>query len=145
MTQTYTIAIANDHAGVDMKNALVSHLQGMGHTVKNLGTDSSDSVDYPDFADAVANAIGAGDADFGVLLCGTGIGISIAANRHKNIRAALCQSGLEAKLTREHNNANVLVMGARVIGLERALDCTTAFFTADFEGGRHQRRIDKMS
>ena len=145
MTKTYTIAIANDHAGVDMKNALVRHLQGRGHTVKNLGTNSADSVDYPDFAHAVAQTIADGDADFGVLLCGTGIGISIAANRHKHIRAALCQSGLEARLTREHNNANVLVMGARVIGMETAMDCTDAFFSTDYAGGRHQKRIDKMS
>ena len=145
MTQTYTIAIANDHAGVDMKNALVAHLQSMGHTVKNLGTDSLDSVDYPDFAGAVADAIAGGDADYGVLLCGTGIGISIAANRHKHIRAALCQSALEARLTREHNNANVLVMGARIMGMEKALDCIDTFFTTDYEGGRHQRRVDKMS
>ena len=145
MTQTYTIAIANDHAGVDMKNTIVTHLQSMGYTVKNLGTDSADSVDYPDFANAVADAIAGGDADYGVLLCGTGIGISIAANRHKHIRAALCQSGLEARLTRQHNNANILVMGARVIGMEKALDCADAFFSTDYEGGRHQRRVDKMS
>ena len=145
MTQTYTIAIANDHAGVDMKNTLVAHLQNMGHTVKNLGTDSHDSVDYPDFANAVADALSAGDADFGVLLCGTGIGISMAANRHQHIRAALCQSALEARLTRQHNNANILVMGARIIGTEQALDCTQTFFTTEYEGGRHQRRLDKMS
>ena len=145
MTQSYVIAIANDHAAVDMKNGVVEHLESLGHIVRNLGTDTHESVDYPDFADAVAKAIEGGDADYGVLLCGTGIGISIAANRHKHIRAALCQSGLEASLTREHNNANVLVLGARVICMEKALDCVTAFLGTEFEGGRHQKRIDKMS
>ena len=140
-----TIAIANDHAGMHMKNAIVSYLETLGYTVRNFGTDSDESVDYSDYADAVANALKSEGVDFGILLCGTGIGMSMAANRHRHIRAALCQGHIEATLTRQHNNANVLVMGARLITMENSMNCVSAFLNTDFAGGRHQRRIAKIS
>ena len=139
-----TIAIAADHAGFDLKSALVEELRKGGANVVDLGTHSTDSVDYPDFADALAKAIGAGQAARGVLVCGTGIGISIAANRHKGIRAALCRDSTDARLAREHNDANVLVLGGRTTGVEAARDCLRSFLSTPFGGGRHQRRVEKM-
>jgi ribose 5-phosphate isomerase B len=139
-----TIAIAADHAGFDLKSVLVEELRKTGANVIDLGTHSTDSVDYPDFADAVAKAIGAGKAARGVLVCGTGIGISIAANRHKGIRAALCRDSTDARLAREHNDANVLVLGGRTTGVETARDCLKSFLSTSFGGGRHQRRVEKM-
>lgn len=138
------IAIAADHAGVDLKALLVKDLNALGYKVLDLGTHSTESVDYPDYAHAMAKEIEQGNASRGVLLCGSGIGISIAANRHAHIRAALCHSGLEAKLARKHNDANVLAMGARIIGLERAKDCLRTFLATEFEGGRHKRRVEKI-
>jgi|SRR5690242_4099571 ribose 5-phosphate isomerase B len=139
-----TIAIAADHAGFDLKSALVEELRKAGLTVLDLGTNSTDSVDYPDFADAVAKAIGGGKAPRGVLVCGTGIGISIAANRHKGVRAALCRDSTDARLAREHNDANVLVLGGRTTGIEAARDCLKSFLSTPFAGGRHARRVEKM-
>ncbi len=139
------IAVASDHAGLDMKNGIADALRGQGFTVLDLGTETTDSVDYPDFADRMATALGEGRAPRGILVCGTGIGISIAANRHQHLRAALCHNATEARLCREHNDANVLVLGARTLGHEVALDCVSAFLTTDFAGGRHQRRVDKLS
>ena len=139
------IAIASDHAGVEAKAALKDALTGSGFDVLDLGTDSSESVDYPDFADALTTAIGDGRAERGVLVCGTGIGMSIAANRKPFIRAALCHGVTDARLCREHNDANVLVVGARTLGIETALDCLKMFLETPFEGGRHQRRVGKMS
>jgi ribose 5-phosphate isomerase B len=139
-----TIAIAADHAGFDLKSTLVDELRKGGANVIDLGTHSTDSVDYPDFADAVAKAIAAGQAARGVLVCGTGIGISIAANRHKGIRAALCRDSTDARLAREHNDANVLVLGGRTTGVETARDCLKSFLSTPFAGGRHQRRVEKM-
>ncbi len=139
-----TIAIACDHAGFDLKETLKSELANRGFDVLDLGTNGPDSVDYPDFGAAMGDAIASGKAKRGVLICGSGIGISIAANRNPAVRAALCQSGLMAKLSRQHNDANVLALGARLIGIETALDCLDAFLTTDFEGGRHQRRVDKL-
>lgn len=139
-----TIAIAADHAGFDLKSLLVEELRKGGANVIDLGTHSADSVDYPDFADAVAKAIRAGQAGRGVLVCGTGIGISIAANRHKGIRAALCRDSTDARLAREHNDANVLVLGGRTTGVEAARDCLRSFLSTPFGGGRHQRRVEKM-
>jgi ribose 5-phosphate isomerase B len=139
-----TIAIAADHAGFDLKSVLVEELRKAGHGVIDLGTNSTDSVDYPDFADAVAQAIKAGQAARGVLVCGTGIGISIAANRHKGVRAALCRDSTDARLAREHNDANVLVLGGRTTGIEAARDCLKSFLSTPFAGGRHQRRVGKM-
>jgi len=140
-----TIAIASDHAGLALKDALAEQLRASGYTVQDLGTNNGDSVDYPDYADKLAAALEAGPARRGVLVCGSGIGISIAANRHRHIRAALCHNSTDARLSRQHNDANVLVVGARTLGAEVAADCLQAFLTTEFEGGRHQRRVSKMS
>ncbi len=137
------IVVASDHAGLELKSALKDVLAAYGE-VTDLGTHSKDSVDYSDYGNAVAEAILAGCATYGVAICGSGVGISIAANRHKGIRAALCSDGLAAKLSRRHNNANVLCLGARLIGTETAKDCVKQFFTATFEGGRHETRVKKL-
>lgn len=139
------IAIAADHAGVDLKAALSDVLRARGYDVLDLGTNGPESVDYPDFAGKLAAALADGQASRGVLVCGTGIGISIAANRHPHIRAALCHNATDARLARQHNDANVLALGARTTGAEVARDCLEAFLDTAFEGGRHQRRVDKMS
>lgn len=138
------IAIASDHAGVELKAVLIDELKSAGAPVLDLGTHGPDSVDYPDFADALAQAILAGKAARGVLVCGTGIGISMAANRHKGIRAAHCRDTTDARLARLHNDANVLALGARTTGPEVAKDCLRTFLATPFEGGRHQRRVDKL-
>ena len=140
-----TIAIAADHGGFDLKSILIPELRDLGYEILDLGTMSRDSVDYPDFAEALTGAIAEGRAARGVLICGTGIGMSIAANRHSSIRAALVHDGTGARLARQHNDANVLVLGGRVLGAEIAKDCVKTFFTTPFEGGRHARRIAKMS
>lgn len=140
-----TIAIASDHAGVELKSVLKKELADLGFEILDLGTQDEQSVDYPDMADALADAIGGQKASRGVLVCGSGIGISMAANRHRNIRAAPCHDTLSARLAREHNDANVLALGARLIGIETARDCLRTFLKTPFEGGRHQRRVDKMS
>ncbi len=139
------IAIASDHAGVKLKSTLIALLRTEGYEPRDLGPSSEDSVDYPDFAEKVAHDIIAGNAETGILICGTGIGISIAANRHKAIRAALCHNSLTAQLAREHNDANVLVLGARIVDDETAKECVRTFLHTAFEGGRHQRRVDKLS
>ncbi len=140
-----TIAIAADHAGYDLKVLLVPEIKSLGFEVLDLGTDSRDSVDYPDYADAVVRAIETGRVERGVIVCGTGLGIAIAANRHRAIRAGVCHDATTARLARQHNDANVLALGARVVGFEVAKDCLRAFLTTEFEGGRHARRIAKMS
>ena len=139
------IAIASDHAGFEVKEVLKKLLLDAGYDVADLGADDLESVDYPDFADAMAKALADGGAARGVLICGTGIGISIAANRHRHIRAARCCDATDARLAREHNDANVLVLGSRTSGPETASDCVRMFLETGFEGGRHQRRVDKMS
>lgn len=139
------IAIASDHGGFDYKEILKSELENMGFEVADLGCHDNSSVDYPDYANKMADALKDGTAKSGVLICGTGIGISIAANRHKHVRAALVHDALTARLTREHNDANVMVLGGRTTGIETAKDCLKVFFNTEFEGDRHQRRIDKMS
>ena len=139
-----TIAIASDHAGVDLKETLKGALQELDFTPLDLGTNGSASVDYPDFADRLAQALADGKARRGVLVCGTGIGISIAANRHRHIRAALVHDMTSARLTRQHNDANVLCLGARLIGVDVAKDCLRVFLETDFEGGRHQNRVAKL-
>ncbi len=139
-----TVAIASDHAGFDLKDKLAAALREMGYPVLDLGTDNTDSVDYPDYAASLARSLSEGRAGRGVLVCGTGIGISIAANRHAGVRAALCHDSLSARLSRQHNDANVLALGARLIGSETALDCLRTFLETSFEGGRHQRRVDKL-
>ena len=140
-----TIAIAADHGGFDLKSVLVHELRALGYEVLDLGTMTRDSVDYPDFAATLAGAIVDGRAARGVLICGSGIGMSIAANRHRAIRAALVHDDTSARLARQHNDANVLVLGARLLGPEVAKDCVKTFFSTQFEGGRHARRIAKMS
>ena len=139
-----TLAIANDHAGLVLKAALIPMLEARGFEVLNLGTDSADSVDYPDYGDAIARAILEGEANFGIAICGSGIGISIAANRHPGIRAALVHNIETATLARQHNDANVLCLGARFMSTEEATRCVEAFLTTAFEGGRHQRRVKKL-
>jgi ribose 5-phosphate isomerase B len=143
-TNVNTIAIAADHGGFELKAALVPILRERGLEVLDLGTMSGESVDYPDFAAALAAAIKEGRAGRGVLVCGTGIGMSIAVNRHAGIRAALCHDGLTARLARQHNDANILVLGGRLIGLETAKDCLVNFLATPFEGGRHARRVAKL-
>ena len=139
------IAIASDHGGYDYKEILKSELEKMGFEVNDLGCHNESSVDYPDFAHALADALKGGEIKRGVLVCGSGIGISIAANRHPHIRAALVHDALTARLCREHNDANVLVLGGRTTGIEVAKDCLNVFLNTGFEGGRHQNRINKMS
>jgi ribose 5-phosphate isomerase B len=139
------IAIACDHAGFDLKSTLKDELESQGFSVVDLGTNGDESVDYPDFAFLLVSAIANGKADQGVLVCGSGIGISIAANRHPNIRAALVHDALGARMCRLHNDANVICFGGRMIGIEVALDCLKTFLQTEFEGGRHARRVDKMS
>ena len=143
-SQPEAIAIASDHAGFALKEILKAELAQLGFRVLDLGPDSEASVDYPDFANALAAALGKGEAKRGVLICGSGIGISIAANRHRHIRAALVHDGLGARLCREHNDANVLALGARLIGVDVAKDCLKVFLTTDFAGGRHQNRVAKL-
>ncbi len=140
-----SIAIGSDHAGFDLKAKLADELRSSGYEVLDLGTkDAATSVDYPDFGAAVAEAVASGKADGGVVVCGTGIGISIAANRTPGVRAALCHDETTARLCREHNDANVLALGARIIGEVVAKDCLTAFLNTEFGGDRHVRRVKKL-
>ena len=136
------LAIASDHAGVDYKKRLIEHLEKQGYDCINLGTDTEESVDYPVYADRVCGKITSGECELGILICGTGIGMSIAANKHRGIRAALCSDTESAALTRQHNDANVLCLGARILPFEKAVQVTDAFLNAEFLGGRHQRRVD---
>lgn len=137
------IAIASDHAGYDVKEQIKKHY-GDQYEWLDLGTDSEASVDYPDFGHKLAQAVEQNEVAKGIIICGTGIGISIAANRHKGVRAALCTNATMAKLTRLHNDANVLAIGARITGFEVILDCVDAFMGTEFEGGRHERRVNKL-
>jgi ribose 5-phosphate isomerase B len=139
------IAIASDHAAFDMKALLVEWLRETGHEVQDLGPDSADSVDYPDYGYRLADVIAKGQATHGVALCGSGIGISIAVNRNPACRCARVDEALSAKLAREHNDANVIAMGARLVGIDMAKACLTAFLTTDFAGDRHARRVEKLS
>ena len=132
---TEKIVIAADHAGVELKNALKEELEALGFEVLDLGTQGGDAVDYPDMADALAEAMSGGGVERGVLVCGSGMGMSIAANRHRHIRAALCFDSSSARLARQHNDANVLALGARLIGVETAKDCLRTFVSTGFEGG----------
>ncbi len=140
-----TIAVASDHGGFELKAKLQARLEGLGWTVLDLGVNGPESVDYPDYAHAVADALKDGRAERGLLVCGSGIGISIAANRHAHVRAALIHDAYGARMCRQHNDANVIVFGGRTTGDEVALDCLKIFLETEFEGGRHQRRIDKLS
>ena len=139
------IAIASDHAALALKSALAEYLRAAGHDVADLGPHDDASVDYPDYGYRLASAIADGSAERGVALCGSGIGISIAVNRNPAARAALVSEPLSARLSREHNDANVIAMGARLIGSEMAKACIDAFLSTEFGGDRHQRRVDKLS
>ena len=139
------IAIGNDHAGPDYKHAIVDYLKSEGHEISNFGTDTTDSVDYPDFGHQVATAVDTGAVDLGIVICGSGNGIAMSANKHQNVRAALCWMKEIAVLAREHNDANVISIPARYTSVNQALEMVKAFLTTDFEGGRHQRRVDKIA
>ncbi|MDF2892155.1 MAG: sugar-phosphate isomerase, RpiB/LacA/LacB family [Clostridia bacterium] len=138
------IAIGSDHGGFVLKSEILKHIQSKGYDVKDFGSYSVESVDYPDVAHEVSEAVAKGDYERGILICGTGIGISIAANKIPGIRAALCGDCFSAKASREHNNANILAMGERVIGVELAKMITDIWLATEFEGGRHSRRVDKI-
>lgn len=138
------IAIGSDHGGFELKNHIVKYLEEKGYDIKDYGVYNEDSVDYPDCAKPVCEAVMSGEAERGILLCGTGIGISIAANKHKGIRAALCSDVYSAVMSRQHNNANILCMGGRVLGRELAFMITDAWLETEFEGSRHIRRIEKI-
>ena len=140
-----TIAIACDHGAFALKEHLKAYAEEKGLSVLDLGVNGPDSVDYPDYGYAMAAALKDGKAGRGILLCGSGIGISIAANRHAHVRAALVHDVTGARLCREHNDANVIVFGGRMIGSDLAEECVDTFLNTDFEGGRHQRRVDKLS
>jgi ribose 5-phosphate isomerase B len=139
------IAFGSDHAGYSLKSALVAEATTQGFEIVDLGTYGRDSVDYPDFGYAVAEAVASGRAWRGVVICGSGIGISIAANRHPGARAALCSHGLMARLARQHNDANILALGERLTGVDVAKDALREFLTTEFEGGRHAARVIKLS
>lgn len=138
------IAFASDHAAVDLKATLVAWAREQGHDVTDLGPADTSSVDYPDYGYKLAAHIAAGEADRGVAICGSGIGISIAVNRNPGCRCALVSDGLAARLSREHNDANVIALGARLIGVDTAKDCLAAFLDTEFGGGRHARRVEKL-
>lgn len=139
------IAIGNDHTAVELKKHITKHLEAKGYTVVNLGADTDESSDYPLFGEKVGKAVASGECDLGVAICGTGIGISLAANKIKGIRAAVCSEPYSARLTRQHNNANIIAFGARVVTTEMAEKIVDEFLNAEFEGGRHQRRVDMIS
>ena len=139
------IAIGNDHAGTDYKNTIVAHLQAQGHQVTNFGTNTNDSVDYPDFVHPVAEAVSNEEVDCGILICGSGNGVSMTANKHQKVRAALCWTKEITALAREHNDANILSIPARFTSEPQAVAMVETFINTSFEGGRHQRRVDKIS
>jgi ribose 5-phosphate isomerase B len=139
------IAIASDHAAIDLKAELRAYLTGLGHDVSDLGPETADRVDYPDYGYKLAAAVAAGDTDYGVAICGSGIGISIAVNRSSACRCALVSEPLSAALAREHNDANVIALGARLTGVDMAKACLDAFLTTEFGGGRHSGRVAKLS
>ena len=139
------ISIGNDHAGVDYKNAIVKMLQGRGYEVKNYGTDSESSVDYPDFGHPVAADVAGEDADFGVVICGSGNGINMTVNKHQEIRSALCWTKEIAALARLHNDANIIAIPARYTSINQAVEMVETFLDTKFEGGRHQNRVNKIA
>jgi len=139
------IALSADHAGVDLKDLIAGWLREQGHEVLDLGTNSHESVDYPRYGAMLAEALADGRAERGITVCGSGIGVAIAANRNPACRCAQAAEPLSATLARQHNNANAIALGARLIGPEMAIACVNAFIEAEFEGGRHQRRVDQLS
>lgn len=138
------IAIGNDHAAVELKNIIKEHLESKGYEVINVGTDTNDSCDYPVYGEKVGRLVASGEADAGVLICGTGVGISIAANKVKGVRACVCSEPYTAKLSKMHNNSNIIAFGARVVGSEMAKMITDTWLETEYEGGRHQRRVDML-
>ncbi|UUC46297.1 ribose 5-phosphate isomerase B [Flavobacterium cerinum] len=138
------ISIGNDHAGPDYKQAILKHLEAQGHTVTNHGTDTFDSVDYPDFGHPVALDVTEGRADFGIVICGSGNGIAITVNKHQGIRAALCWTKEIAALARQHNDANIISIPARFTSIQQAVEMVDTFLTTAFEGGRHANRVNKI-
>ncbi len=139
------ISIGNDHAGPDYKKAIVHYLTSKGHEILNHGTDTFDSVDYPDFGHPVATDVESGKADLGIVICGSGNGIAMTANKHQEIRAALCWTKEISALARQHNNANVVSIPARFTSIQQAIEIVDTFLNTDFEGGRHATRVDKIS
>ena len=138
------ISIGNDHAGVDLKEAIISHLEEKGHQLHNHGTNTEDSVDYPDFIHPVALDVENKKSDIGIIICGSGNGAAMTANKHHNIRAALCWSAEISKLSRQHNDANILSIPARFVKFKQALEIVDQFILTSFDGGRHQKRIEKI-
>ena len=138
------IGIGNDHAAIEMKNDIVAYLKEKGYDVVNYGTDSHESCNYPEYGEKVGRAVADGEVDLGILICGTGVGISLAANKVKGVRAVVCSEPYSAKLSRQHNNTNVLAFGARVIGIEMAKMIVDEWLNAKFMGGRHQTRVDMI-
>ena len=139
------IALGSDHGGFKLKNEIISYLKENGYEIKDFGTYTTESCDYPEYAQKVAEVVANKEFDFGILVCGTGIGISMSANKVPGIRAALCSDTFSAHATREHNNANILALGERIVGPGLAIDIVKTFLNSEFEGGRHQNRIDKIS
>lgn len=139
------IGIGNDHVAVEMKQQITEFLENLGHEVVNFGTDSTQRCDYPVYGEAVANAVAKGEVDCGVLICGTGVGISLSANKVKGIRACVCSEPYTARLSKQHNNTNIIAFGARVIGIELAKMIVDEWLKAEFEGGRHQQRVDMIT
>ena len=139
------IAIGNDHTAVELKKIIAEHVEAKGYEVVNYGTDSTESFDYPIAGYKVGKAVASGEADLGIVICGTGVGISLAANKVTGVRACVCSEPYSAKLSRMHNNSNVLAFGARVVGSELAKMIVDAWLDAEFEGGRHQRRVDMLN
>jgi ribose 5-phosphate isomerase B len=144
-TKKMKIAIGNDHAGPDYKKAIVAFLQAKGHEVLNHGTDTFDSVDYPDFGHPVANDVATNQADFGIVICGSGNGIAMTANKHQKIRAAVCWTKEIATLARQHNDANIISIPARFTSIPQAVEMVEAFINTSFEGGRHATRVQKIA
>ena len=139
------IAIGNDHAAGELKLEIMEYLKELGHEVVDYGVNNGESCDYPDYGEKVGRVVVSGEADCGVLICGTGVGISIAANKVPGVRAAVCSDTATARLVKQHNNANIIAFGARIIGVELAKDIVKAYLDAEFMGGRHQTRIDKIA
>lgn len=139
------IVIANDHAAVDLKNEVKEYIESLGHEVINIGTDSKESCNYPEYGKKAALMVANHEVDLGVLICGTGVGISLAANKIKGIRCGVCSETTTARLIRQHNNANMIAFGARIVGSELAKDIVKTFIESEFQGGRHQIRIDMIT
>ncbi len=138
------VAVASDHAGFELKQQVADHIRAAGFDVLDLGTDDTTSVDWPDYGAAIGRAVAAGEAERGIAVCGSGIGICIAANKINGVRAATVSDVTSARMTRQHNDANIMCLGERFTGIQVALDAVNVFLTTDFEGGRHQRRVDKV-